>query len=406
MTAFSPTSSPTPATPTPPLSHLEVDLAAVEANLRALRTRLAPGTAVCGIVKKNAYGHGAVMTAHRLVKAGCDMLGVFAPAEAEELGAAAVTAPLLLLYPLRHLSRSEGIFRAAAAGRLHLTVQDRDQLKAVAEIGRTYATRLPLHVYVDTGMSRAGIAPDDLGAVLAEIRDATHLTLAGVMSHLATADDDGARAAEQDASFAAVLTEHADAVGDATVHLANSAGVRRDTALHRQMVRPGLGLYGIGPLDGVPAEELRPALRWVSRVFSAAAYPKGAAVGYGGTHRLRKKTLLGLVPVGYGDGYPLGLSNRAVVRVRAGAGIGEPSAWFDAEVRGRVNMDQISVDLTAAAKALDVTDPGELRGLEVEVYASEPDAPNTVERLAGLAKSHAYELLCRLPRELPRRYGQ
>ena len=400
----------TTLTPTPPPSYLEIDLAAISENLRVFRGLCAnagagPGARVCGVVKKNAYGHGAVTVAHRLVKSGCDLLGVFSPAEAEELGAGAVTAPLLLLYPLRHLTRNEGAFRAAVAGRLELTVQDVEQVGQLDEIGRTYAMELPVHLYVDTGMSRAGLRPDELPAVLEQIRATRFLKLAGIMSHLSTADDDPERAAEQAAAFDAVVHEHAPAWGpDVTVHLANTFGSLRFPGFVKQMIRPGLGLYGVG-VDGLEGDaaaaavSLRPALRWVSRVISAAAYPRGAAVGYGATHKLRKQSVLGLVPVGYGDGYPLALSNRASVRVRHG------EAWYDAPVRGRVNMDQISVDLTALAKAAGAA-PTDLRGLEVEVYAREADAPNTVSRLADLAKTHAYELLCRLPREMPRRYLQ
>lgn len=401
----------TTLTPTPPLSHLEIDLGAVSDNLAVFRTLHGAGGAaggaprVCGVVKKNAYGHGAVTVAHRLVKAGCDMLGVFSPAEAEELGAGAVTAPLLLLYPLRHLTRNDGAFRAAVAGRLELSVQDAEQVGQLDEIGRTYAMELPVHLHVDTGMSRAGLRPDELPAVLEQIRATRFLKLAGVMSHLATADDDPGRAADQAVAFDAVVREHAPSWGpDVTVHLANTFGSLRDPVFVKQMIRPGLGLYGVG-VDGLEGDaaaaavSLRPALRWVSRVISASAYPRGAAVGYGATHKLRKQSVLGLVPVGYGDGYPLALSNRARVRVRHG------ETWHAAEVRGRVNMDQISVDLTALTKATGAA-PADLRGLEVEVYSRDADAPNTVSRLAELAKSHAYELLCRLPREMPRRYLQ
>jgi len=392
----------TTLTATPPLSFLEIDLGAVSDNLAIFRNLNGGRIRVCGVVKKNAYGHGAVTVAHRLVKAGCDMLGVFSPAEAEELGAGAVTAPLLLLYPLRHLTRNEGAFRAAIAGRLELSVQDAEQVGQLDEIGRTYAMELPVHLYVDTGMSRAGLRPDELPAVLEQIGATRFLKLTGVMSHLSTADDDPERASDQAANFDAVVQAHAPAWGpDVTVHLANTFGSLRYPHFVKQMIRPGLGLYGVGVdwLEGPEAAALRPALRWVSRVISASAYPRGAAVGYGATHKLRKKSVLGLVPVGYGDGYPLALSNRASVRVRHG------ETWYDAEVRGRVNMDQISVDLTGLAKTTG-QNPADLRGLEVEVYSHDVNAPNTVSRLAELAKSHAYELLCRLPREMPRRYIQ
>jgi len=122
-------------------------------------------------------------------------------------------------------------------------------------------------------------------------------------------------------------------------------------------------------------------------------------VGYGSTHKLKRASVLGVVPVGYGDGYPLALSNKATVRVHRDEA---RKRHFDAAVLGRVNMDQITIDLTDAVGAKG--DPRELLGCEVDVYSKDTDAPNAVAKLAKMIKSHPYELLCRLSPLLPKQY--
>ena len=393
----------TDAHPREPLSRLEIDLSAVHRNVEAVRAVAGPDVVICGVVKKDAYGLGAVPVAHRMVKAGCGMVSVYAPDEAEQLIRGAVTAPILLLYPLRHLGRTDLLYRPASSGKLHLTVHDPAQLDQLDAIGRTFGIRLPVHLYIDTGMSRSGLSPAEFGEALATQQGRKYLRTAGIMTHLATADNDPAFAAEQVRRFDTLLEEHRGAIpADATVHLANSYATLRAHRYHRAMVRPGLMLYGYGPSDLVPGGDvidppptLAPVLRWVSRVIHVQDYPAGSRVGYGATHTLQRDSTLGIVPVGYGDGYPLGLSNRGVVRVSVN------DAWHDAPVLGRVNMDQLTVDLTDIDAGRDT-----LHGAEVEVYGNNPDTANALPRLADAAGSHCYELLCRLGTDLPRRYAQ
>ena len=393
----------TDAHPREPLSRLEVDLAALHRNVEAVRALVGPDTVICGVVKKDAYGLGAVPVAHRMVKAGCGMVSVYAPDEAEQLIRGAVTAPILLLYPLRHLGRTDLLYRPASSAKLHLTVHDPEQLEALDAIGRTFGIRLPVHLYIDTGMSRSGLSPAEFSEALATQSDRKYLRTAGVMTHLATADNDPAFAAAQVERFDELLEQHRDAVpADATVHLANSYATLRAHRYHRAMVRPGLMLYGHGISDLAPggsvidpAPQLTPVLRWISRLIHVQEYPAGSRVGYGATHTLQRPSTLGIVPVGYGDGYPLGLSNRSAVRVS------QAERWHDAPVLGRVNMDQLAVDLTDIDADRDT-----LHGTEVEVYSNDPDAPNALPRLAELAGSHCYELLCRLSADLPRQYAQ
>ena len=175
---------------TAPLSRLEVDLGAIAENVATIRRLVGPDVTICGVVKKNAYGLGASTIAHRMARAGCKMLAVYSPQEADELTAGAVTTPILLLYPLRHLARTEGLYRPAVAERLHLTIHAPDQLEAVDQIGRTFGIRMPTHLFVDTGMSRSGLSAEQFAEALATQKQRRYSRVAGVMSHLATASSD------------------------------------------------------------------------------------------------------------------------------------------------------------------------------------------------------------------------
>ena len=393
-------------------SRIEVNLDAAAGNLRALKAHVGAGVAVCGVVKKDGYGLGAVQLAHPLVRAGVEMLAVYSPEEAEELLAAAVTVPMLILMPVRTIDRTSGLYRHVAAGRLNFTVHDLDQLEGLAAAGRTLGLTLRVHLYLDTGMSRSGLAVEDLERAMERAEGDRHLTVAGVYSHLATADSEPEYAREQAGRFEAATRRFGPEAGLGVgvdrplLHLANSYAAMRSREYHHDMIRPGLALLGYGAeaLTDISEEtalpKQQPVVRWMSDIQHVAEYVEGARVGYGGTHRLERASVLGTVPVGYGDGYPMGLSNvEAVVRVR----VEEEGAWQEAAVLGRVNMDQLVVDLTDLKE---ICSPYNLRAATVEIYSDEPDAPNAVERLARLAGTHPYELLCRLSPRVARVYRQ
>lgn len=412
----------------PPPSRIEIDLARLERNFLTLR-RLATAaladqphaprpTRVCVALKKDAYGLGAVPIAHRLTRAGCDMLAVFAPAEAELLVQKAVTSPLLMLMPLWGLSRTDPLYRPAVAEKLHLSVHDLDQLAAIQHTGRTFGIRFPVHLYLDTGMSRGGLNAEQARQMMNQLPALSHIRLAGLYTHLASVDAKPEEAAEQLTQLRAFTDAHRTQLPpDCCVHAANSFGVFRSTDYHLNMIRPGLSVFGYGPelMSGEPIlnslPPLEPVVRWLSQVIHVQAYPAGTAVGYGSACRLEHPALLGLVPVGYGDGYPVALSNRSVVRVLPDED-GRIRAPVTCRVLGRINMDQIVIDLTQAARALglDAAPSGTaltpLRHLPVEIYSDDPAAPNALPALASLAQSTVYELLCRLSPLVPRKYLQ
>lgn len=402
-------------------SHVEVDVGKVIRNVAAIREMLRGkgsharrmevgalkigGPLLCGVIKKNAYGMGAVQLAPRLVKAGCDMLCVYTPAEAEELVLkGAITCPILVLLPLRTLSRNDPLYRSAVAEKLHLAVHDREQLAQINTLGQTFGIKWPIHLYLDTGMSRSGLNYDQFSAICADVLHYQHVRVAGVYSHFATADSDAEFAEQQFLHFQEAVQNHEGYLPvDLLRHVAASSGMLRDRRYHLEMVRPGLSLFGYGWESLAPgpivaeAPKLEHAIRWLSSVIHVQRYPRWANVGYGATCKLKRESVLGVVPVGYGDGYPLALSNQGTVRVIPKD---ERLGVLNAKVLGRVNMDQIVIDLTE----LVCDDVDKLLGAQVELIGSDPTAENALPALAALAGSSPYEMLTRLAPHVPRRY--
>jgi len=328
------------------------------------------------------------------------MLGVYSPAQATALTEGDITTPLLILMPVRQLPEVESLYRMARCGNLHLTVHDRAQMGQLNDVGRTLGCRLPVHLHLDTGMSRAGLTGVQLAELIATADTFAHLRLAGLCTHFASADDDPVFTDQQMAAFAQAMATHRRSLpADLIAHAANTFATCRGQRFHLSMVRVGLGLFGYGPSTNRGADRgeqgptFKPIVRWLTHLVHVQRYGQGAAVGYNRSYQLARDSVLGIVPVGYGDGYPLALGNRASVEVVCKSG-----PCFCAPVRGKVNMDQLIIDLTdAPAEAQQV-------GAMVVLMSNDPQSPCALHRLADLAGSNCYEMLCRLSGHLPRRY--
>lgn len=396
------------------LSRIDIHLDAIEHNLAVVRRALARGSdgrhvGVCAVLKADGYGAGAAAVARRLERAGLEMVAVYSPTEAATLAEAGVTTPILVLAPVDHVGFDGALFQAARAGRVHLTVHSPEQLRAIiacAELLGSSGRRLPVHVEVDTGMSRGGSPADTAAKMVREIAASDTLALAGVFSHLSSADRDGEQTAQQHEAFA----RWTDSVRSylpptCAAHLSNTFGVFRSSGLHRDMVRVGLALLGYGGEEfgegqtfalREEASGLRPAVRWTTRVAHLSRIGVGARVGYGGIWRAERPTTLALAPVGYADGYPLSLARRTggeggTVGLHAGAS----ATW--APVVGAVSMDQITIDATDAGAGLSI-------GTEVEVIGLDVGAPTHLPTVARAAGTISHELLCRMSPRVPRRY--
>jgi len=375
-------------------SWLEIDLGALDHNLATFRKAIGEGGGVCAAVKADAYGLGALPIARRLADRNIDMLAVYSDDEAREIAAAGIARPVLVLMPVTHIDRTDVLYRAAVSNRLHLTVHSNKQLDAVERIGMSFGHPIPVHVELDTGMSRGGMHADEADKVIQRLAKMRYVRLAGLFTHPASASTDISMTNRQMHQLDQLIERNQAAIPKtAVIHFANTYAAIRDRKYHRQMVRVGLGLYGYGEgqLTGSPASGiagLRPIVRWMSRIVHLRDVPSGTPVGYNGTFNTYRPSRLAIVPLGYGDGYPVGLSNRAPVRV------GEQLA--PADVRGMVNMDQLIIDVTEIADA----------GIDtpVEVYSNDPEAPNAVAKLADELRTHPYEMLCRLKPAITRRF--
>jgi alanine racemase len=321
----------------------EVDLGALRANVEEL-ARVAAPARVLAVVKADGYGHGAVASAAAAIEAGAAMLGVALVEEGLELRQAGIDAPILVL--------SEPVPAAAAAvveHRLTPAVYTPAGIEALAKaVVELDASTLPVHLKIDTGMHRVGASPEAAGA-LAELVDAhRELHYEGLWTHLAVADEpDNPYTNEQLARFEAVRAALA-AAGHRphVVHAANTAAALAFPAARYDLVRPGIGIYGIPPVDTLERyAELRPVLAVKARVSFVKQLPTGAALSYGLRYRTDRPTTIATVPIGYGDGVPRNLAEsggEVIVRGHRRA------------IAGTVTMDQLMVDV--GDDAVDVGD--------------------------------------------------
>lgn len=407
-------------------SWLEVNMTRLDHNLTAFRrmTKREGGKKplICGAVKADAYGLGAVQVAQRLALRQIDMLAVYSTQQANELVRRNINLPIMILMPVSSITRSDPIYRPAVAGRLHITLHDLKQIDALNQCSQMLGMKSPIHVHLDTGMSRSGLNDEDAAAALWRLHECRYLRTAGVYTHLASAGTDEELARKQLERFKQFCDANARLIPeDAIRHVGNTFGTLRDRDFHMDMVRIGLGLYGFGPdlLKGgsalADAEELQPIARWVSRINHVQRLQRGTAVGYDATHRLKRHSVLGVVPVGYGDGYPLALSNKGVVLLLDVRD--ENNLPVQAQILGKINMDQIVIDLTDAARIIEkqpdpkasaegtMLDPlSFLHGREVELMSQDPSSPCSVPKMAAAAGSSTYEILSRLSANITRKY--
>ncbi len=362
----------------------EIDTWAIGHNIGLIRKACGSGVRICAALKANAYGHGVDVVAPALLRAGVEMAAVATIGEAIELRQLGWNRSILCFGPTfaapNAAIRAERI-RAAVEYELTPTVVDGYGLQDLDAEARRQKKPTEFHVKVDTGMGRMGIAPQTAFDLVRWASRFEFARLGGVYTHLATADDRDIEFACRQVSELRALIERLREAGISVpcVHAANSSAVFRMPESHFDMVRPGLAVYGYRASPAFPeAVDLRPTLRLRSHLVLTKHVPAGHAVGYGRTFITSRRSVLGIVPIGYNDGYSRGLSNRGIVGVRGG----------DAPVVGRVSMDQTVVDLT------DVTEARV--GDEVVIIDNRPGRPNTVESMAEMLGTVPYEVTCLL----------
>jgi alanine racemase len=361
-------------------------------NVAVMRAA-APGRKVCAMLKANAYGHDAWLCADALVNFSgpggeeapiVDAIGVATIDEAAALPELPSNVPLMIFQPV------ENAFVATQRPRIehairhgwHLMLCSKSAADDVARIAGNMNLRANVQVMIDTGMARAGVEVDRAVELLHQVAQWPTLKLAGVGTHLAAADMPGDFIGEEQINLFRRVTDSLDgATGGGKVmrHAANSAGTFFMPASHFDMIRPGISLYGIDP-TGAPSmdRKLRPVARWTAPLVGVRHIPKGQGVGYSHTWNAPRDSRIGLIPIGYADGYPRVLSNKSSMIVQGKR----------APVIGRVSMDLITLDLTEIPQAM--------LGDEVTVIDTDPLSPASAYELAKLADTIPYEILCRI----------
>jgi alanine racemase len=363
----------------------EVNLAAIERNAARLRRRLHAHTRLCAVVKADAYGHGAAPAARAALAGGAAVLAVATAAEAADLRAAGLQAPILVLGALG----AEELDVAVAAD-AEVTAWDPGFVSALASRAGSASAVLGVHVKLDTGLGRLGTRDTEqaLATVRAVIAAGSSLRLAGVMTHLATADGDLGFAAAQLERFGLFVAEaRALATGEITVHAANSAALLRIPGSHHDMVRAGLALYGGDPLHHDPADHgLEPALALRTYVAALKPIAAGESVGYGRRFVAPRDSVIATLPIGYGDGVVRALADNCEVLI---GGRRMP-------LRGMVSMDNITVEVGSEHRVA--------VGERVTLIGTDGDERQTAEELALRAGTISYEVLCWITKRVPRHY--
>ena len=363
----------------------EIDLDALAHNYQQAHRRIGPHVKYLGVVKADAYGHGAIQIARKLEQLGADYLAVSSLDEAKELRHGGIQAPILILGHTPPAMVPQLIeYRITQA--VSALAKAREYSAAAAACGGT----LKVHIKVDTGMSRLGFlvrgghfdtGVDSIAAACA----LPGLEAEGIFTHFAVSDEDDDDSEAYTREQFAVFTRVLDALAErgrtfAVRHCANSGALARYPEMYLDMVRPGIALYGVGA--DAQRLDLRPVMRLKSSISTIKTFDPDTDISYGRTFRTTARTRIGVLPIGYADGFFRGLSNRMSVVTDQGP----------APQRGRICMDMCMVDLTDL--------PDVKVGDTVEIFGSR----QKVDDLAALLDTIPYELTCAVSRRVPRVY--
>jgi alanine racemase len=365
---------------------LLISRTALLANVRLMRARMKPGTRICAVVKADAYGHGADVVVDALCNFGTeegagpavDQLAVATLEEAAALPPVAV--PVLVLRQVEnvYVGRSRMALEQAIRQGWTLTLATPAAADDLARIAVAAGRRCGVHVMIDSGLSRCGVGLENVDALLSRIDRLEALRVVSLSTHFANAEVPGDAYTDWQLNrFLNVTDSYVRKNPRVIRHAANTGGVFYAPATHLDCVRPGIGLYGIDP-SGEPSMEraLRPVAKWVAPLIGVREIAEGTSVGYNQTFVASGPTRIGLVPVGYGDGYRRSFSNVGAMMVDGRL----------APVLGRVSMDLTTINLTGA--------PHARVGDAVTIMDDDPLSPVSAYALSRWAGTIAYELFC------------
>ncbi|MDX2273081.1 MAG: alanine racemase [Cyanobacteriota bacterium] len=357
---------------------VEVDRQALHHNLKVLRQQLRADTQIWAVVKANAYGHGVQIIAPTAIAAGAEGVCVATLAEGMELRQQGLTASILVLGALN----TELEVKLALSSQLDLTLTDAGQIPLLQAVGSRHPTPIPLHLNVDTGMTRLGVPWQQAAAIWQDLLQIPEFACRSLYSHLATADEVDTQVVElQEQRFQTVIEDlQARGLGIPVLHVDNSAGALASRRRHHQRVRLGLVLYGLAPASHLHLEDLRPLLQIKARITHLQWVEAGTGVSYGHRYLTPQAARIATVAIGYADGIPRRLSG-----------------WLQGYLHGQkiqqvgtITMDQCMWDVTPL-KQVAVGDVVELFGADL-----------TPQHWADHLGTIAYEILCGFSARLPR----
>jgi alanine racemase len=365
----------------------EVDLGALRENLAWIRHRVGRGVQVMTVVKADAYGHGLKPIAAHLMQSGTDIFGVANLQEARSIRAVGRGWPILMLGACLPHERDE-----LAVEQVMPTLSTIEEAKSFSAVARKHRKSISVHVKIDTGMGRLGVAPEEAPRLVQQARTLQGLVLEGIYTHFSSAEHDPAFTKGQVLRFRQALKAiAAGGIHIPSVHINNSAGILYEPDTVFNLVRPGLLVYGVVPpgkrRQGTPlVGRLRPALALKCRVGLVKQAPKGAALSYGHTFVAPRSMRVAVLTAGYGDGYPRAGSNRAEVLI----------GGKRCRVLGRITMDQTLVDVSRVANVR--------AGNEAVLIGSQGTEEIGVAEVASWCGTIPWEILTNITYRVPRIY--
>ena len=364
-------------------TYLKVDLNKLEHNFNCVRNKLPNNIKILGVIKANAYGHGAVEIG-KFLDGKCDFFGVACIEEAVELKKAEIKTPILILGRVFPFD-----IETAVKYDVRIPIFSYDDAVALSNEAVKQGKNMPFHFCIDTGMSRIGFQVNEESAdICKSITELPNIFAEGLFSHFATADEkDLSKAVEQRNKYKKFCKMLSDRGIEIPIkHLNNSAGIMNFDE-YFDMCRMGIITYGLYPSDEVNKDilDLEPIMSWHSKISHIKELEPNREISYGGTFKTDRVTKVATVPVGYADGFPRCLSNKGKVIINGKY----------AKILGRVCMDQFMVDVSDIE--CNIND-------EVVLFGTQKNAHISLEELANSAYSFNYELPCRIPVRVNRVY--
>lgn len=357
---------------------LEVDLGAIKHNISVIKQMTR--TPVMAVIKANGYGHGALAVAQAATEAGAEWCGVARIEEALNLRADGIQSDIMVLGYTPPTLIPEAIHH-----QIHVAIYDPEMACAYATFARKAQSCLKAHLKVETGMGRLGMSPKKIPAFLKEYSNKNAIDIDGIFTHFARADEPDVEMTKvQLGRFNDLLMQLEKAhLRPATVHSANSAAMLNFPRSYYDLVRPGIAIFGINPAPTSPLPEaFRPALTWKARLTSVRTLPAGHGVSYGSVYVTFAEERIGVIPVGYGDGFRRVPGQHALVHGKR------------VPVVGRVSMDQCMLQLDSC--------PDAKVGDEVVLLGAQGEERISAEDLAESWGTISYEVVCGLADRLPR----